>query len=113
VAAQEETVAQIEGVVHVSSGMVQRSVQRREIVPLGFRLRAAHTRETERAEDVAQRLDVGVLHSLLGHVEIAGDAHRRPEHVRPLTTVRVRDSLLHGAGRWISMLPLSAATGTG
>ena len=38
-----------------------------------------------------QRGDVGVLDALLGQVEVAGDAHRRGEHDRPLATVRVGD----------------------
>src|SRR5262249_58233787 len=38
-----------------------------------------------------ERRGVGVLDALLGQVEITGDARRRGEHERPLTTVRVGD----------------------
>ena len=38
-----------------------------------------------------QRPGVGVLHALLGEVEVARDAHRRGEHEAPLATVRVGD----------------------
>ena len=38
--------------------------------------------------------DVGVLHGLLGGVEVARDAHRRGEHEGPLAPVRVGDRLL-------------------
>jgi hypothetical protein len=44
----------------------------------------------------AQGLDVGVLHHLLGRFEVAGDAHRRGEHVGPLAAVRIGDGLLDG-----------------
>ena len=39
----------------------------------------------------AQRALVGVLHALLGDVEVARDAHRRGEHEGPLATVRGGD----------------------
>ena len=39
----------------------------------------------------AQRARVGVLHALLGEIEVARDAHRRGEHEGPLATVRVGD----------------------
>ena len=48
-----------------------------------------------------QRGDVGVLHALLGQVQVPGDARRRGEHEGPLTTVRVR----HGVSRRGAVLP--------
>ena len=44
-----------------------------------------------------ERADVGVLHRLLGGVEVARHAHRRGEHVGPLAPVRVGDRLLDRA----------------
>ncbi len=38
-----------------------------------------------------ERAGVGVLHALLGEVQVAGHAHRRGEHECPLATVRVGD----------------------
>jgi len=39
----------------------------------------------------SQSLRVGVLNALLGQVKVAGHAHRRGEHERPLATVRAGD----------------------
>ena len=46
-----------------------------------------------------QRALVGVLHRLLGEVEVARDAHRRGEHGGPLAAVRVGDRGGGGSGR--------------
>ena len=40
----------------------------------------------------------GLLHALLGDVDVAGDAHRRGEHEGPLATVRVGDRGGDGCG---------------
>jgi hypothetical protein len=49
------------------------------------------------ARPAPQGLDVGVLHGLLGGVEVARDAHRRGDHVGPLAPVRVGEGVLDGA----------------
>ncbi len=38
-----------------------------------------------------QRAGIRVLDTLLREVDVAGDAHRRGEHERPLATVRIGD----------------------
>jgi hypothetical protein len=46
----------------------------------------------------AQRRRVGLLHAVLGQVEVADDAHRGGEHPGPLAAVRVGDGRLDASG---------------
>src|SRR5688572_23065488 len=47
VAAQQDAGCDVEGVVHVGRRMIERRVQRDEVVPVGFRLGPTRARETE------------------------------------------------------------------
>ena len=58
----------------------------------------ARPRRDAAARPVGERGGEGVLHALLGDVEVARDAHRRGEHEGPLATVRVGDRGRDGRG---------------
>src|SRR5690625_6761969 len=56
-APQEDTWGEVEGIVHISGGVIEWRIECSEVVPLGLGLRTAHASEAEPAEHLADLVD--------------------------------------------------------
>src|SRR5690625_2909241 len=56
-APQEDTWGEVEGIVHISGGVIEWRIECSEVVPLGLGLRTAHASEAEPTEHLADLVD--------------------------------------------------------
>ncbi len=115
VAAQDDAVGQVERVPHVGGRVLERDVEGLEVVPLRLRLRAAHPREAQLPEDLADlidhpryRMDSAAPGAPARHrqIDVPGGGRPAPSQSRIALGVNLVQSSLYGVGGLPDRRPL-------